>query len=136
MDLKKIFATDKDAEARGRKLYLDKDKDIWLLIARRGNNAYKAYMTRVLQENSAMLGAKSEESEAMATAIFKDAAAKHLLIGWSPTGIDWGGKTNVQYSEALAREMLELQDFYDLVNNFAGEMSNYRAEEVAKDAKN
>lgn len=160
MDIRKAFATDKRAETEGRKLYLDKAKDIWLLIARKGNTLYKAYLSKMLTENSALLNTKTPEAEVMANAIFKEAAARHLLIGWSPKGIDLGevlavnedgtpkmgedGKQvvlkphrkDVPYGFEPAMELMLLDDFDTLVSNFSGEMANYRAEEVAKEAKN
>lgn len=144
MDLFKAFHTDKRAEKEGRELVLVQPKaaegtspavaKTALLIARKGNANYKAYLSRVLQENRAMLDTKTPEAEVLAQGIFRDAAARHLLIGW--TGVEYKGAKNVPYSVEAARELLEMDDFNTLVDNFASDMSNYRDEEVAKDAKN
>ncbi len=160
MDLRKAFATDKRAETEGRKLYLDKDKDIWLLIARRGNANYKAYTSKVFGENQTMLATKTPEAEALATQVFKEASARFLLIGWSPTGIDLGEvlalnddgspklgaegeqivlkpyRKDVPYSYEASKELIDMDDFDDVVTKFASDMANYRTEEVIKTAKN
>lgn len=152
-DIFKAFATDKRSETDGRRLTLRPDADpakaSWLLIARKGNGLYKEALSHVLQENQAMLGTQSAEAEALAQSIFRDAAARHLLIGWQ--NIDWfvlGAPDpvtgvqpripvkNVPYSYEVAREMLEVNDFNKLVDDYASAMSNYRAEEVKKEAKN
>lgn len=138
MDLFKMFSTDKRAENEGRKLVLKPDNDpakqSWLLIARKGNTNYKEYLSKVLQENQAVIGTKTPEAEALARSIFRDAAARHLLLGWQ--NIDWDGVENVPYSVEQARKMLELDDFNTLVDDYASNMANYRAEEVSKEAKN
>lgn len=144
MDIRKAFATDKRAESEGRKLVLEpatKDKaESFLLIARKGNANYKAFTSKFFQENQHIINSKTPEGEAVATKMFKQAAARTLLIGWQ--GVDWKGadgvlQENVPYSEELAFTMFEEADeFYQLVDKFAADFSNYRAEEVAKDAKN
>lgn len=136
MDLRKAFATNKRAETEGRKLYLDRKNDVWLLIARKGNANYKAYLTQVLQENQGMLNTKSAEAEELAKDLFRTAASKHLLIGWSPTGIDDGELKDIPYSQEAARRLLDIDDFSTMVDEYASNMANYRDEEVAKDAKN
>jgi hypothetical protein len=144
MDIRKAFATDKRAETEGRKLVLapaaNGKPEAFLLIARKGNANYKAFTSKAFQENQTALSTKTPEAEALATRMFKEAAARTLLIGWG--GIDWTGadgveQENVPYSAELALTMFEAaDDFYQLVDKYASEMSNYRAEEVAKDAKN
>lgn len=146
MDMRKLFATDKRAETEGRRLVLetvkteageiDYDKSTWLLVARKGNALYKAFVQKLLEENQVMLKTKSPEAEALAQSIFKDAAAHHLLIGWSKTGIGYGDKANLSYSVENARILLEMDDFNTMIDTYAGEMANFRAEEVVKDAKN
>lgn len=137
--LKKAFHTDKRAESEGRKLVLIPDADpkkaSWLLIARKGNTAYKEHLSKVLQENKALLDTKTKEAEALATRIFKEAAARFLLIGWQNIEPKDDGVA-VDYSPEVALEAMQDDDFYKLVDEYASEMSNYRAEEVAKDAKN
>lgn len=137
-DIKKAFATDKVAESEGKKLTLVPAKDgkpeSFLLIARKGNPKYKQYITRVLQENQTVLQTKTPEAESLAQGIFKDAAARYLLIGWG--GIDWNGAQGVPYAVETAREMLEVDDFNKLVDDYAGDMANYRKEEVEAEAKN
>lgn len=143
MDIFKAFATNKRAEAEGRELVLVQPKEASgetpavektaLLIARKGNANYKAYLSKALQENQAMLNTKTPDAEVLAQGIFRDAAARHLLIGW--TNVTFKGSVT-PYSVEAAREMLELDDFNALVDSFAGDMANYRDEEVAKDAKN
>lgn len=137
-DVKKAFQTDKVAEQDGKKLVLvpakDGKKESYLLIARKGNPKYKAYITRVLQENQATLRTQTPEAESLAQSIFKDASARYLLIGWG--GIDWNGAEDVPYSVETAREMLDVDDFNKLVDDYAGEMANYRKEEVEAEAGN
>lgn len=154
MDLRKAFATDKRAETEGRKLVLEKGKaadgseDTWLLIARKGNANHKAILSKLLDENRTLLNTKTPEAELLAQAIFREASAKAILIGWSPKGIDMpeivdengvvtkAARKDMAYSYEAAKELLEMDDFNTMVDNFADSMANYRAEEVVKDAKN
>lgn len=148
MDLRALFQTSKRAETEGKKLFLNAEKTVWLLVARKGNANYKARLTKLLQENQTVLNAKGEEAEKIATACFKEAAAHGVLIGWSPTGIDLGevkdaqgnivkpARKDIPYSVENALELFEMDDFYQMVDTFASDMSQYRSEEVAKDAKN
>lgn len=138
-NLAKAFVTDKRAESEGRKLVVTPatadTPESYLLVARKGNPNYKAFISKALQENQTLINTRTPEAEAVASAIFKDAASRFLLIGWG--NIDWKDQANVAYSCSLAQEMFnEADDFYQLVDKYASEMSNYRAEEVAKDAKN
>lgn len=141
MDLKKLYFTDKTAEREGRKLYLardmkDESKSVFLLVARKGNPAYKAYLQSLLQENQQALKTESPEAEALAQELFKDAAAKHLLVGWSSKGIDFADMVDMPYSYESAKLLMEMDDFYKLVDDYASGMGHYRLEEVVKESKN
>lgn len=136
-DVLKAFATDKQAEEAGKKLVLankGKPNESYFLIARKGNALHKALISRLLTENQATLQTKTPEAESLAQAIFREAAARHLLVGWG--GIDWNGKTDVPYSFETAMEMLEVQDVYKMVDNYSDDMGNYRKEQIEAEAKN
>lgn len=152
MNITKAYAVDKRAESEGRRLVLvpgkTPDDEGYLLIARKGNVNHKAYLSKVLQENSAMLSSGTPEAETLAQSIFRDAAARHLLIGWGgPLTVDVAAPTPEDpkavreepigaYSVERARTMLDMDDFYQLVDKFSDTMGNYKPAEVAKDAKN
>jgi hypothetical protein len=135
MDLRKFFSTDKRAETEGRKMYLNAEKTVYLLVARKGNNNYRAKLNALLQENQTILNAKTPEAEAIATRCFKEAAAHGILIGWSK-GIDIGDRKDVPYSFEAAMELFEMDDFYNTVDTWANDIANFRHEEVKQDAKN
>ena len=155
MDLSKAFKTDKRAESEGKKLVLVAARptkgglpavqEEFLLIARKTNTNYKTYLQSLLQENRALLDTGTPEAEALAQLLMKQAASKHLLIGWGgPLEVDGpadaaGEPTKVPlgaYDHDKSLALMEMDDFYKLVDDYASSMSNYRAEEVAKDAKN
>lgn len=152
MNITKAYAVDKRAESEGRRLVLvpgkTPDDEGYLLIARKGNTNHKAHLAKVLQENSAMLGSGTAEAEALAQSIFRDAAARHILIGWGgPLTVDVPAPTADDpnavreepigpYSVERARSLLDMDDFYQLVDKYSDTMGNYKPAEVAKDAKN
>jgi hypothetical protein len=136
MDLRRQFHTDKRAETEGRKMFLDDKKEVWLLIARKTNPNYKAYLSKLLQANSVALNTGGPEAEALAQSLFKDAASKHLLIGWSPKGIDFGDEKDLPYTHDNSARLVEMDDLYKAVDSFADNMANYRDAELEKDAKN
>ena len=75
-------------------------------------------------------------------------AARHLLIGWGgPLTVDVPAPTPEDakavreepigdYSVERARALLDMDDFYQMVDKFSDTMGNYKPAEVAKDAKN
>jgi len=106
------------------------------LVARNNNSGYKAFINKVLRDNSAVL--ENADELAIADQISDQAliegVARHLLVDWK--GVTDGGKA-IKYSANVAIAILEEHD--DLaraISTFATSRDNYLVKVDDKDAAN
>jgi hypothetical protein len=121
----KSFKTDSGKEEQG--VWINAGGDLRLKIARMGNPAYTAY----IKKHSKALVSSARRGEVdldEATRINKDAAARHILLGWENLTEDEEGKQPIVYSVEKCRELLDIKDFYSMVMEYANDMTLFRAD--------
>lgn len=103
-----------------------------LRVARIGNLAYRDYISK----NSKALQAQARRGQieiAEVERINKDAAAKHILVGWE--GMEEDNGKAIPYSSERARKLFdELPDLYDMTMEYAQNMSLF-LEQTKEDSK-
>jgi hypothetical protein len=108
--------------------------ELRLLIARQGNEKYNAYVkenNKSLITNAKFGRIDTDEVER----INKDAAAKHVVLGWENLE-DENGQP-IPFTSERCRQMFdESHDFYVLCMGYSQDISLYQAEQKADNAGN
>lgn len=126
------FKTDQNLEEEGTWVSID-GNGTSIKVARMNNRAYKKYFQQITKPYKRMIR-NGSLSEDLAEKLLIDAIAHKVLVDWK--GFTKNGK-KFSYSVDNARTFLaESSDFRDLVTESAGEMENYRQQEVEEAAGN
>jgi hypothetical protein len=125
------------------RIKIDKDKQldgVWcdtgldglrLLVARQGNTRYREYIAQNSKELQIQARHNAIDVRKVDN-INKDAAARHILLGWENLQNDDG--TPIPYSSEKARELFDIApDLYDITMSFAQDMNMFLAD-AQKDA--
>jgi hypothetical protein len=123
MDLFKSFGTSSKLEQDGAWVTLGGAAKI--LVARVGNKNYGRLLATRVDENQAVLDAKSDDSDVVSDEIMAEVYAKTILLGWE--GISFDG-AELEYNYENAKKALGLKDFMALVAKHAKNIENYRTQ--------
>jgi hypothetical protein len=131
MDLKKNYATDKEAEISG----IDKDfgDGCFIKIARIGNAEYKKYFQKITKpyQKAIRRGVLSDE---IADKLLIDALANRIVLGWS--GMTEDDKPIAYSVENCIRILTEYPDLKDQIQEIANEMESFKTEDDEEIEKN
>lgn len=134
MDLFKAFATNLDQEAQGVTVPYG---DATFIVARRGNPAHKAKMNHLMKQHQYTLDRKGAEADRCAEEIVAQAAAAHILLGW--TGLTDAEGKELKYSKEAAYTLLtnpQLKDFKEFIYGASDDAARYKAFKEEEDVKN
>ncbi|EOV8094045.1 TPA: hypothetical protein NGR52_004200 [Vibrio parahaemolyticus] len=113
--------TDKEKEVNG--VWRDYFDGSRLLVARLGNENYRAFIAREYKANRIAIERGGEKADKLALRIQTEALARHVLLDWD--GIVIGG-SDTKYTPEIGIEVFnKMPDFKADVENIAGEMSLY-----------
>lgn len=132
MDIFAKYATDPNAELNGveRKL----DDTTMLLIARQANEKANEAWTSWTERNIEQLTSQDMKSRAAAELNrVLDVVSTCILLGWS--GLQFKG-TDLAYTPANARMLLEIKDFRNVVITLSAEVDAYRVKKAEAAEKN
>jgi len=129
--------TDKSKEING--VWRDYYDDSRLLVARMGNEKYRAFVAKEYKANRIAIDRGGEKAERMAVRIQTEALARFVLLGWE--GIVLNGE-DTPYTPEVGIKVFEMMpDFKADVENFANEVTLFSdiaeeeiIEEVTKSA--
>lgn len=111
--------TDKEKETNG--VWRDYFDGSRLLVARIGNEKYKAHIAKEYKANRIAIDRGGEKADKLATRIQTEALARYVLLGWE--GIIIGGE-EAKYTPELGIEVFtNMPDFKADVENMANEVS-------------
>ena len=120
----KRFGTDLQAEQEGRKYYLDRDIDAYILVA-----SYKR--NKNLQRENVEILERAEHKGDDVEQEFVKAFVRNCVKGWNNISNIEGEE--LPYSNEAALELLvQLPDLVEDLIKFASDNENYRIEEIAK----
>lgn len=120
----KRFGTDLQAEQEGRKYYLDRDIDAYILVA-----SYKR--NKNLQRENVEILERAEHKSDDVEQEFVKAFVRNCVKGWNNISNIEGEE--LPYSSETALELLvQLPDLVEDLIKFASDNENYRIEEIAK----
>lgn len=133
MDLFSTFATDEKLEIEGR--WVPFDTNTSFKIARSYNKHFSRLFTRLYNANKVAIQSKGEQAEALADKVMCEVMAKTILLDWKgPVKIK--GEDLGAYSVEGAQKALALKGFREWIQNQADDVSSYKVEQDAEDAKN
>ena len=119
-DLFSLFAVDKERAIKGADLKL---AGTTFKVARLRSPKYEAARNDLMVKTAEKFGqTDSEERQAYFDTEHRKIVAKLILIGWDTLKYR---KALHSYSEEMALEILQHDDFYDRVIFFAGTIDNY-----------
>ena len=131
MDLKKEYATDKEAEQDGVDVELG---DGGTITVRRTNNKQFRDLLEKLRKPYERQIQRGTANKDMIDGLTRKAVARTVLIGWK--GIEIDGKA-VKYSPEKAEELMkEFEDFQEDVLFAANSRETFRAEVMEENEKN
>lgn len=120
-DMFSMFAVDKKRAVEGTPMKLG---GTTFLIARIKTPKYLSARQALLVSAGERFGeSQSEAREEFFDKEHRKLLAKHILVGWDV--VKYRGELHTTYSEAVALELLQHDDFYDIVLYFADNMQNY-----------
>lgn len=128
MDIFSLYQTDTAKENQGIWFELG---DARFLIARTGNQKSSELYTQLRAKNKARLAVKAQEEE-VTEEILIELYAKTILLNWegvTKDGAPW------PYSVENAKEALKLRDFRDIIFGWAGDYTNFKAQNDEEDSK-
>lgn len=131
MDLKKEFATNKQAEVDG--IWEDMGGGCKVLIARIGNENYSKTFRKISKpyQNAIRRGTLGNEK---AEELLIQAMADSIVLDWQ--GLEEDGKV-VKYSkEECVRVLKEYKDFRDHINDLAGSIALFKLQADEESEKN
>ncbi|MBT2321291.1 hypothetical protein J7E62_02820 [Variovorax paradoxus] len=122
MDIFDNFATDEKKEIEGAWFPLSKTAKV--LVARGGNENYLQILRKKLEASGIDLAGTTKEDEKAAEAVFIDAMATTILVGWE--GLSFQGES-LPYSTENARKLLAVKDFRKKVSAFSENFGAFKA---------
>lgn len=120
MDVFKAYATDKAKETKGVKFELP-EEGASLQIASTNSAEFQKELAKI---SATLRKARQNNDDASEKAVVQ-LYAKHILVGWE--GLTFKGEP-LQYNRPNAEILLDMGEFFALVNEFAGDADNYRHE--------
>jgi len=131
MELKKTFATDKEAELSGKWFPLGEGGEV--KVARANTTRYREIFRKHIEpyRTAVDMGTMSEEE---GEKILVEVLAEAVLLDWK--GFTDNGE-EVPYSKEKAQEyMLEYPDFRTMIQSFADNMASFRAQMMEQEMGN
>lgn len=137
MNIFKKFMTDPQKENEGS--WIEIGDGARLLIARAGNENYKAYYRKISAPHKTKFRRSFDilndpELNNLADEMMIDAMANTILLGWE--GIKDQNNADIPFSIQNARKLLEIKDFRFYVYDLAGDIENFKAVEQEESEKN
>lgn len=117
------FATDESLENNGAWHKLGKGSE--LLVARAGNKNYADKMSKLIEQNQAVLDGNDDAAAEKWTEIIVEAMSETVLLGWK--ALDYKAQPYGDYSPEKARALLQHKDFRQRVSKMSDSMDAYRA---------
>lgn len=131
MDLKKQFATDSTKEIEGVWVPLDAETEI--KVARVGNPKYRELMTKVMAPYRSALR-NNVLPEETAVNLLIEVSAKTILLDWK--GVEHEGAFLPYSYQNAVRLLTEVKEFKAFVDDIAGQVELYKADEEEAAVKN
>ena len=132
MDIRKTFATDRQAEQDG--VWVALGEGARVKVARFNNPRHRAVLDRLRRPYRSLLMAGRDLPDDVAEQMTVEAAVEALLLDWD--GIDDNGAP-LPFSKDNARRLLtELPDFRDAVAFLSMQAETFRREALEQAAKN
>lgn len=132
MDVFQSYATDEAKEVSG--VWRDVG-DAKLLIARSGNKKYGRLLSKLVEDNQALLDVKNDAADALSDKLMIDVMAETVLLGWKNLSFKGAALTD-GYSSGDARTLLAVKDFRIAVDKLSREIDSYRVAQEAATEKN
>lgn len=125
-DLSKEYNLDPEKERHGEKLYLDPDNQIYLLIARSGNENFER-LYKKLPNRTQILFQAGKLSEEETKQYIVPIIAETILLGWERVAVN--GKEVPYNRENAIKYLRKYKDFLLEVLAFSQDRDNFRPDE-------
>lgn len=132
MNLRELFATNKQAETEG--VWVDVGKGIRIKIARYENPHYVEALRKKAAPHRAAARA-GVMSDDMAEKVLNEVIAETILLDWDGVKDKLGNVVPYSRKEALAA-LNDMRDFRDLVLNFSKDLELFKLQQDEADEKN
>lgn len=109
--------------------------DVEFLIAKKGNNRYRARLAYLWKKNAKLLEANNDASRAKADELMVDVTARTILLGWKGT-FKIAGEPAGDYSVDKAEALLKHKLFKEWVDNQADDVKAFLLVQEEEDEKN
>lgn len=126
MDLMKAYAVDKTAAEEGK--WLVTSEGVEVKVAKLGNPAFTAEVTRLQKPHLALLRSNSPEAVKMNKKITIEAMAKTILIDWK---VESDGEPVLYTTEVGVDALTELHEFYGDVSDLSASRANFKPEDIS-----
>lgn len=126
----KAFMTDKKKELEG--LWTDISmggEQMEIMLARRNNKNAMNYQRALLRKHEVVLKPNDDKANELFMKITYMVIARCVILDWKGVIIDGD---IIPYSEEVCVQLLEFQDFYNLIEEVSGGMEIFRADKNAK----
>lgn len=131
MDIFAAFATDSALELAGVWQQIGDSK---FKIARLGNPAYVAALTKRFDEHAAALEVKGDESDKLSQKLMAEVWAETILLDWDTT-VKFKGDV-LGYTKQNAEMVMGVRDFRVKILEHADKLANFKAKEEEAQAGN
>ena len=132
MNVKKLFATNKEKEEKG--VWVKGPEGAEFLVARAGNASFAKLAGDLMKPHRKLLQ-MGKADDKLITEIAAEITSRTILLDWKGVKDDEG--KDVPYTQATAKQyLLDYSDFADLIAGFSQQISQYQDAEAGDRAKN
>lgn len=114
----------------------DPDSVPQIKVARNGNKRHGRIVVQLYEANEALLKQKTDAAEARGEEITIETMAKGVLLGWKNLSFRGIGRVPDTWSLEMAKKILSIKDFRDLVTKHSQNFELYKAVQEEAAAKN
>lgn len=105
-------------------------------VARSGNKRHGRIVVQLYEANEQLLKQKNDEADARGEEITIETMAKGILLGWKNLSFRGIGRVPDTWSYEMAKKILSIKDFRELVNKHATNFELYKVVQEDAAAKN